>query len=116
MVQVRKFASISLDAVRSDPSEDRVIEGRPRASVRGLYTSPDGRFSVGEWTCTPGRWRVSYDETEYCRIISGYGTLTDHSGDRVPIIAGEEFVIPAGFAGEWEVIETMSKTWAIYLS
>ncbi|MCC6927001.1 MAG: DUF861 domain-containing protein [Novosphingobium sp.] len=32
-----------------------------------------------------------------------------------PIGPGDEFVIPAGFSGEWLVEETMTKTWVIAL-
>ncbi len=99
----------------ANPPKDRIVSGDPQAVVRLGYASPDGKFSAGTWTCTPGRWRVQYDEVEYCRILSGKGAVIDADGRAHPIKPGDEFVIPAGFVGEWSVEEEMTKTWVIVL-
>ena len=111
---------IRLDATRcmpepSNPPADRIISGDPQATVQALHESADGKFHVGIWTCSPGRWRIQYDEQEYCRILSGSGSVIDESGQAHPLSPGDEIVIPAGFVGEWEVIETMTKTYVISL-
>jgi uncharacterized protein len=99
----------------ASPPTERLTDGQPAALARTDYESPDGRFSVGVWTCTPGRWRIAYDENEYCRILSGRGAVIAEDGSVRPIGPGDEFVIPAGFTGEWLVEETMTKTWVIAL-
>ena len=107
-------SSAPLDEPASPPAE-RVIEGSPEGWARTDFESPDGRFSAGVWRCTPGRWRIAYDENEYCRILSGKGALIGEVGSLQPIGPGDEFVVPAGFRGEWLVEETMTKTWVIAL-
>lgn len=109
------FAALDAAAEAADPPTDRVVAGTPRAIVAPLYESADGRVLAGTWTCSPGRWRIAYDETEYCRILAGRGALIGADGVVTPIAAGDEFVVPAGFAGEWLVEETMRKRYVVVL-
>lgn len=99
----------------ASPPADRLVSGQPEGWARTDFESPDGRFSAGVWRCTPGRWRIAYDENEYCRILSGKGAVIAADGTVRPIGPGDEFVIAAGFSGEWLVEETMTKTWVIQL-
>ena len=46
------------------------------------------------------------DVTEL-RVRQGPGTATE-------VVAGDEFVIPRGFEGVWEVVERTRKTYVIY--
>jgi uncharacterized protein len=99
----------------SNPSPDRITAGAPQATVSPLFESADGKFLVGSWTCTPGRWRVQYDECEYCLIHSGTGAVIAENGERTTLKAGDEITIASGFIGEWEVLETLTKTYVIAL-
>ncbi|MCC6927000.1 hypothetical protein [Novosphingobium sp.] len=45
----------------ASPPDERLLAGRPVGTARTDFESPDGRFSAGVWTCTPGRWRIAYD-------------------------------------------------------
>ena len=99
----------------SNPPADRIIRGDPQATVQAQHESADGKFHVGIWTCSPGRWRIRYDEQEYCRILSGTGAVIDSAGKVHTLAAGDEIVIPPGFVGEWDVTETMTKTYVISL-
>jgi len=112
MIFLSESASVP---VAADPASERIVAGEPNATVTTTYSSADGRFATGTWTCTPGRWRVAYDEEEYCRIITGRGAVIDANGVSRSICAGDEFVIPAGFTGEWEVDEVMAKIWVVML-
>ncbi|MDO7837380.1 cupin domain-containing protein [Sphingobium sp. HBC34] len=109
------FSSIDGPMEHAGPDPDRIVSGTPVAKVRTLVESEDGRISAGMWTCTPGRWRVSYDEYEYCRILSGKGAVIDESGTQTEIGLGDEFIVPAGFVGEWLVTETMSKHFVVLI-
>ncbi len=62
----------------------------------------------------PGTWRVQYTEEEYCRILEGRSLLTASDGTVTAVGPGDEFVIPRGFIGTWQVIETTRKTYVIY--
>jgi uncharacterized cupin superfamily protein len=64
---------------------------------------------------TVGAWRVSYDEWEYCHILSGRMSLTPDGGAPVQFGPGDSFVIEPGFRGVWTVIEDMAKTYVIRL-
>jgi uncharacterized protein len=61
-----------------------------------------------------GKWRVSYTEEEYCQILHGVSVITGDDGNAITVRAGDRFVIPRGFAGTWEVIETTKKLYVIY--
>jgi uncharacterized protein len=113
--RLRLFSDQNPDPEPASPNPDRIVEGNPVASVRSFFESADERISIGSWTCEPGRWRVQYDETEYCRILEGTGEVIAHDGQVLAIEPGSEFVIPSGFRGEWRVITTITKRYVILL-
>ncbi len=92
---------------------DRVIEGDPRHESRVVFQSPDGRFMAGTWTSNPGRWRAFADRDEVCVLTAGRVRLIAHDGSARGFRAGDAFVIPDGFRGQWEVIETATKHFVI---
>lgn len=93
---------------------EKCIEGQPVQRTWNHFSSPDERFFAGIWEAEPGCWRISYTENEYCRILSGRSILRDADGNETELKAGDDFVIPSGFEGQWEVIETTRKIYAIY--
>ena len=95
---------------------EKCVHGRPMQRTWNHYVSDDGKFFSGIWEGEPGCWRVSYTEHEFCRILSGRSILRSAGGEETELGAGVDFVIPAGFEGEWEVIETTKKIYAIYES
>lgn len=97
------------------PAPERIIQGAPAAQLAEAFSTADERVSAGYWCCEPGRWRVVYDETEYCRIIAGQGVIHGADGWRLVLGPGDEIIVPGGFIGEWEVTETMTKTYVAIL-
>lgn len=97
------------DLTRPDPGT--VISGDPVHSTWNLEAS-DGLFA-GLWQSTPGKWRVSYSEWEYFRILSGYSILTGADGSVTQLHAGDSFIIRPGFQGTWEVVQTTLKDYVI---
>jgi uncharacterized protein len=95
------------------PAPDRVIAGDP-VFTSWTLEDRDGLY-CGIWESTPGAWRVSYDEWEYCRILSGVSILTEEGGAPVTLRAGDSFVLRPGFRGVWEVVETTRKDFVIRL-
>jgi uncharacterized cupin superfamily protein len=79
------------------------------------YRSPDGRLTSGFWASTPGSIDVSYDEDEFCQILEGVVRLTDAAGRAETYRAGDSFMIPRGFKGVWETVETVRKFYVVYL-
>ncbi|HTV79305.1 MAG TPA: cupin domain-containing protein [Steroidobacteraceae bacterium] len=108
-----------LDATEGSGEEyflppERLLEGNPRQTVWMHYTEGAGRFMAGIWHSERGRWRIRYTEQEYCRVLEGVSVITDEAGVAVTVRAGEEFVIPAGFEGTWEVVQPTRKRFVIY--
>lgn len=93
---------------------DRLVSGRPVAKVRNDYSAADGHFDAGVWESTPGRWRVCYTEHEVCVLLAGRVRLTGAGGAVAEFAAGDTFIVPAGFEGEWETVETARKLYVIY--
>lgn len=97
--------------VASRPPADRVVAGDP---VFTVWEAEDlGHLSCGMWQSTPGKWRVSYDEWEYCRIVGGLSVITEDGGAARIVRAGDAFVIRPGFRGTWEVLETTLKDYVV---
>ena len=95
------------------PAADRIVSGSPVFTTWNVEER-DGLF-CGIWQSTPGKWRISYDEWEYCRILSGVSVVTENGGGAHTVRAGDSFVLRPGFKGTWEVIETTRKDYVIRL-
>ncbi|MCE6959519.1 cupin domain-containing protein [Cereibacter sphaeroides] len=102
---------ITPEVERPDP--DRVIAGDPIHTTWNVEER-DGLW-CGLWQSTPGKWRVSYAEWEYVRILEGRSVLTAADGSRVVLEAGDSWIIRPGFEGTWEVLETTLKDYVIRL-
>ena len=94
------------------PSE-KLIAGNPRQTVWKRYVNSSSKFFTGIWQSEPGKWSINYSEEEYCEILQGTSVITDSAGHVVRVSAGERFVIPRGFVGTWEVLETTRKVYVI---
>lgn len=95
------------------PAADKVIAGDPVHSTWNVEER--GGLFCGIWQSTPGKWRISYDEWEYCRILSGRSVITDEHGTEHALGPGDSFIIRPGFTGTWEVLETTRKDYVIRL-
>ena len=69
----------------------------------------------GVWESTPGKWRIEYDEWEFCHILSGLSVISSDDGETRTAKPGDSFVIRPGFRGAWEVLETTRKEYVIRL-
>lgn len=96
------------------PAADRLIAGAPRQEIRNVYAEAGGRFFAGQWSSGVGQWRVRYTEHEFCHMLAGRVRIVSESGRALEFSAGQSFVVPAGFAGTWEVVEPATKLYAIF--
>lgn len=115
MIDLQSFtdlASAPLGAFAVKPTT--LTEGQCEASAR-LWTSPDGRTSIGVWECTPGRFTADRGKTaEYCHIISGSATVSNQDGSVVRRIGpGDLLVLPLGWMGEWVIHTQMRKLYVL---
>ena len=95
---------------------EKCVRGKPMQRTWHHFTSGDDRFFAGIWEAEPGCWKIKYTENEFCQILGGRSILRDASGKETELKSGDNFVIPAGFEGEWDVIETTRKIYVIYES
>ena len=93
---------------------EKCVQGQPMQRTWHHFTSDDDKFFAGMWESEPGCWKINYTENEFCQILSGHSILRDSDGNEHPLRAGDNFTIPAGFKGEWEVVETTKKIYVIY--
>ena len=108
------FATAPAEVTHSAPGPERLLSGDPKQVVRNFFSDATGQFFAGVWESTPGRWRVSYTEDEFCCITRGRVRIEDGRGASWTFAAGDAFVIPAGFIGVWEVLEPTAKFYAIF--
>ena len=108
------FATGAAETTHSKPPVERLLAGNPEQVARNYFSDSGGRFFAGVWESTPGRWRVRYTENEFCHLTRGRIRIEDSAGRQWTFKAGDSFVIPAGFAGTWEVIEPTAKLYVIY--
>ena len=94
--------------------QEKLINGNPRQTAWTQYTDGTGKFCAGFWRSEPGKWNISYTEEEYCCMLEGTSIITHSDGTSVTVTAGDSFVIPRGFVGTWEVVETSTKRFVIY--
>lgn len=111
MVKHFRLIEASGYAETDAPAPDRLISGNPVFRTWNLEER-DGLY-CGTWESTPGKWRVEYDEWEYCHILSGKSVLTDEEGNMLEVSAGDSFILEPGFKGTWEVVETTVKEYVI---
>jgi uncharacterized cupin superfamily protein len=97
----------------SRPDPAKVIAGDPVHTTWNAEER-DGLY-CGVWQSTPGTWRISYDEWEFCHILSGVSVLTEDGGEARTVKAGDAFVLRPGFKGTWQVVETTRKEYVIRL-
>lgn len=112
---VSRFVGVSVAGIEPEegaPAPDRVIAGDPKFRTWNLEEA-DGGLYAGIWEATPGKWRIEYDEWEFCHILSGVSIVAEEGGEAHTLKAGDSFVLRPGFKGTWEVVETTRKEYVI---
>ncbi len=103
---------------RDHPKPERQIRGNPLRETWNLVQAglPAGEVFCGVWRCEPGHWRIAMGPTEreLFTVIAGRCRVHDSSsGGSEELGPGEGLYIPPGFEGEFEVTETLTKTYMI---
>jgi len=85
-------------------------EGEAQVSIRAFHQADD--HAVGVWECTPGGWNiVDRADAETVVILSGRARLTTLGGEPVEVGPGDLVVLPRGWSGRWEILETCRKAY-----
>ena len=113
-----RFPIPDLDSIQSEtgaPAPERVVSGNPVFRTWTLDARDNDTLFSGVWESTPGKWRISYDEWEFCSILSGCSIITHEDGREMRVAGGDAFIIEPGFRGWWETIETTRKIFVVRL-
>lgn len=82
--------------------------GDPQTSGRILHEG-DG-LVAGVWECTPGGWpTVDRPATEAMLFLAGRARITPAGGAPMEFGPGDSVVLPKGWNGRWDVLETVRK-------
>ncbi len=86
-----------------------VSPGWTEAEYRILET-PSSHVVIGFWTGESGKITLDpWPYTEVCSIRTGRVAIKDSAGAQIEFGAGESFLVPKGFVGEWITLEPSSK-------
>ncbi|MBA3911631.1 MAG: cupin [Rhodobacter sp.] len=111
MTLIQRVTRVGSSPEITRPDAAKLVSGDPVHTTWNLEDT-NGLYA-GLWQSTPGKWRVSYSEWEYFRILSGYSILTGADGSLTQLHPGDSMIIRPGFQGEWEVVETTLKDYVI---
>ena len=100
-------------AEEGHPDPAKLITGQYQTTTWNHFTGEDERLYCGIWESTPGKVSIDYKEWEFCHVIDGKAILTNEEGQSWTLDKGQGFIIPAGFKGTWETVETVRKHYVI---
>ena len=110
MIHVDNFGELISRDIGAFAPKPTSIEGDQQEAATVLWTSPDGKMETGIWECTPGRFTADRTHNaEICHLLTGRVTLHNGDGTAQEIGAGEMFVLPLGWRGEWTIHERTRK-------
>lgn len=99
------------------PRPERLLRGNPLRETWNLIDErlPAGQVYCGVWRCEPGHWRIAMGPTEreLFTVLTGRCRVHDARGGHEEAGPGEGIYIPPGFEGEFEVLESLTKTYMI---
>jgi uncharacterized cupin superfamily protein len=104
-----------LECEAGAPAPERLLSGSPRFRTWVIDARDGDTLFSGVWESTPGKWRIAYDEWEFCSILSGRSVVTRDGGRQEILVAGDTFIIEPGFTGTWETVETTRKVFVVRL-
>lgn len=112
-MKLHRLDRSTAETIEAPVRPEALISGQPAPRAVVTYDAPAERLCAGEWAADVGKWRVSYDEWEYCIVISGRCIVTGDDGTVITAGPGDAFVLEPGFTGTWEVLEPMRKHWVV---
>jgi uncharacterized cupin superfamily protein len=78
-----------------------------------VWSAGEGTES-GIWQCAPGPSRWVLETNEFVHVLSGRMTVTPDGGEPVELGPGDTVLFPTGWAGTWDIAETLRKLYVIF--
>eukprot|EP01091_Cochliopodium_minus_P001643 TRINITY_DN11538_c0_g1_i1.p1 TRINITY_DN11538_c0_g1~~TRINITY_DN11538_c0_g1_i1.p1 ORF type:complete len:122 (+),score=28.16 TRINITY_DN11538_c0_g1_i1:28-393(+) len=108
-MSIPKIIQINNSNVKfEDGVPENIISGNPKTKLLNAYTDQTNSFYGGKWCSTVGKWSFEQVGEEYCHILKGKVRLVSANDDKT-FGPGDCFVIPDGWKGTWETLETLEK-------
>lgn len=100
------------------PRPERRVTGNPERRTWNLVDEAidaGRRVFTGIWQCEPGRWKITMapGNHELFTVLSGRCRVHAADGSHVEAGPGEAVYMAPGFDGEFEVLESLSKSYMI---
>jgi uncharacterized cupin superfamily protein len=109
---VTPFEDLAVEFLTPQGPMEEAIHGNPMIASGRLYHV--GPTTVGSWACTPGSFIVNeLPKTECFIVLDGTFVLSDENGQGQRCTTGDTVVLPKGWSGYWDVIETVRKLWVV---
>lgn len=102
-------------AVIDAPAAERCLGPAPQRATQECYSALAGALSIGEWSCAPGAWRITFHagRHEFFQVLEGCIEIADESGQIRCFGPGEAGIIPAGFRGIFTVRTPVRKRYVM---
>jgi uncharacterized protein len=120
MITVTPFLATAADAKLEDWGPLDEATGEPMQTSGTTIWSADADAEAGAgqeagvWECTPGPSRWTLEQNEFVHILSGRMTVTPDGGEATEIGPGDTAVFPRGWAGTWQIHETIRKLYVLF--
>lgn len=114
MPSIQRLPSIGHEGLQLQPIgysfPDCVIAGDPKEAAQIFWDRSIGTATIGIWTSNAGTVRFpAYPFYELCIIVEGAVTLKGIDGTQERFAAGDLFIVPKDWAGDWIMEEPLSK-------
>ncbi|MFZ1891741.1 MAG: cupin domain-containing protein [Formosimonas sp.] len=111
---VQLFSDVLPEPEFDFPLEERRVSGNPKRTTWSHFVNDSGEVYMGVWASEVGAWHIEMGPTEdeYFYVIEGRGRIVGDLATK-EFAAGDAVVIPAGFKGVFEVVETLKKHYVI---
>lgn len=115
MPKLNAFSANSPAPTYDQPRPDRLVSGNPKRTTWEHFLSANGDLSAGIWACAPGAWNIAFapGKDEFFCVIEGRIRITDSDGKAAEFGPSDACVIPSGFAGIFEVLESVRKYYVL---
>ena len=115
-VLVVEILGIAKDTIWiSFPTVDAILEGTAEEREHVFMVSDDEKLMISIWECTPCKEKVTdYPVDEFVTVLAGSVTLTSEDGEVEIYNAGDSFVTPRGWSGEWHMTEQFRGHFVMY--
>jgi uncharacterized protein len=113
MTDVTPYLASAASAELEDWGLLEEATGEPMQTAGRYLWQGDGQ-EIGVWECTAGPSYWKLEENEFVQILSGRMTVTPDGGEPLEISAGDAAFFAEGWAGTWDIHETIRKVFVIF--